>query len=475
MTAAAKAHWRNGFIGFCRKRFGKGGGSKVNAEVTQAKTDIHNAKDVVELLVVLLKICRRHAKALQAANENWLQFRDEAARLEELATKTFTSRGLSPQTKALAKDTLQQASDFAVAARALALGVDMAMQSRYPCPHRTVYRQLCAKLAVRELREDDPYPTTSFDLGAMYGPGGGFSRRRGRNAATAVDCVHGLALWPSDQSLRVIYDTEAGARLDAALDQAVTILAVSPNQDAAEFDFSMSGSGFFPVAVRKIQRQDGIVQSALQVAAEKGANIVVTPELSSTTNTVDLIKQNTGDGWPPIVIAGGRHMAVEGRHVNRLTTIYTGPNPLVREHDKIGEFVFTAGNSELAEGINLSSALRIHAGTRWSMIPLICADFLEDEVVRAVADLGPRLVVVPSMSRETGDFEQSMGEVIRKSQALVVVVNGPHEWWNVDKVPVVVIGLPLKRDWIRNLSPSPSDAAPHMALFSSAERKAEFV
>lgn len=446
----------------------------TNAELTQAMKDIDKANEIVQLLVVLLKICRRHAKALLAANKNWPELRAEAERLEEKATKTFTSRGLSKQTKDLAKDTLQQASDFAVAARALALGVDMAMKSRYPYAHRTVYRQLCAKVDVRELQEDDPYPTTSFDLGPMYGPGGGFSRRRGRNAATAVDCVDGLALWPSDQPLRVIYDTEAGARLDLALDQAVNILAVSPNQKVTEFDFKVSGNKFFPVAVLDTQHQDEIVQKALQVAAEKGANIVVTPELSCTTNTVELIKQNTGDGWPPIVIAGGRHTSVEGQHFNRLTTIYTGPNPLVRNHDKIGEYVFTWDKWEWAEDINLSSELRIHAGTKWSMIPLICADFLENEVVRAVADLSPRLVVVPSMSSETGDFEQSMGEVIRKSQALILVVNGPHEW-SGDKVPVVVIGLPFRKDWIRNLSPGPSDAPPYMALFSSSHRKAEFI
>jgi hypothetical protein len=450
--------------------------SDTNAKVTQATTDIDDAKDVVDLLVVLLKICRRHAKALLAANENWLQLSDEAVRLEEMATKTFTSRGLSPQTKKFAKETLLQASDFAVAARALALGVDMAMKSHYPHAYRTVYRQLCAKVSIRELEEDDPYPTTSFDLAPMYGPGGGFSRRRGTNAATAVDCVDGLALWPSGQPVRVIYDTEAGARLDLALEQAVTILAVSPNQKASEFDFNVNASvtRFFPVAVKDTQHQDEIVQNALLIAAEKGAHIVVTPELSSTTDTVELIKQNTGDGWPPIVIAGGRHTCVEGRHLNRLTTIYTGPNPLVREHDKIGQFKFTFGKYALAEDINLSSKLTIHAGTKWSMIPLICADFLEDKVVRAVGDLSPRLVVVPSMSRDTGDFEQSMGEVIRKSQALIVVVNGPHEW-DTERAAVLVIGLPFKADWTRDLSPDPSDAAPHMALFSSTERKADFV
>lgn len=449
----------------------------ADAELQQAIDDIDKARDVVELLVVLLKICRRHSNALLAANRNWLQLRDEAGRLEAMATKTFTSRVLSPQTKGLAKETLQQASDFAVAARALALGVDMAMKSHYPHTYRTVYRQLCAKVAVRELEADDPYPTTTFDLGPMYGSAGGFSRPPSRNAATAVDCVDGLALWPSGQPVRVIYDTEAGARLDLALDQAVNILAVSPNQKTSEFDFTVTGSKFFPVAVRKTQNQDEIVQNTLQIAAERGVNIVVTPELSSTTDTVELIKQNIADGWPPIVIAGGRHTRIEGQHVNRLTTIYTGPNPLVREHDKIGAFEFFG----FAEDISLSSSLRIHVGTKWSMIPLICADFLEPKVVRAVADLCPRLVVVPSMSKETGDFQRSMGEVLGRSQPLILLVNGPHEWVNgpqesdTDKAPVVVIGLPFKEDWILKKSPNPSDAAPHMVLVSSATRGAEFI
>jgi len=48
----------------------------ADAELQQAIDDIDKARDVVELLVVLLKICRRHSNALLAAHRNWLQLRD---------------------------------------------------------------------------------------------------------------------------------------------------------------------------------------------------------------------------------------------------------------------------------------------------------------------------------------------------------------------------------------------------------------
>jgi hypothetical protein len=146
----------------------------------------------------------------------------------------------------------------------------------------------------------------------------------------------------------------------------------------------------------------------------------------------------------------------------------------VVDHDKIGEYVFSLGKGlEWKEDIHRSTVLRIHAGTNWSMIPLICADFLEANVVDAVANLCPRLVVVASMSSETGGFGLSMGAVIKKSQALVVVVNGPHEWGDPKaplKVPIVVVGMPLDKSWLRMLSPVKSAQPPYLVLFSSLKR-----
>ena len=329
----------------------------------------------------------------------------------------------------------------------------------------------------------------------MYG-GKGFSRRPRRTGATAFDRVGGLALWPSDaeQPLTVIYDTDAGALLDSAMGgrDSVSILAVMPNKDfGSEFQPQILGNGFFPMQVKNPKTQDAIIDRALWNASTRDVDIVVTPELSCTPNSVASIRTTLakiGTGRPRVVIAGGSHIPTERR--NRMTTIYADPNSPVFEHDKIGEYVFSFAGLNFKEDIDRSTELRIHAGVNWSMIPLICADLLDDAVVDAVADLCPRLVIVPCMSSKTGDFEMSAGAVIRKSQSLVFVVNGPPDWpadkappgWPPGKglpykttAPAVVIGMPLATSWITSLSPPTWRTAPYSVLFRSDQRTAGFV
>lgn len=461
---------------------------EADTELDQAKKEIKNAADVVELLVVLLKICRRHASEVMAAGQDRKkrqQIFQEVTRAEKDAIKAFKSRGLTDKDRELVIGELERAADLAVTARAWALGIDLAMRKQ-----PKMYNLLCVKppKTERVLKEDDPFPILPIDLPPMYGGPGGFSRRPRRSAATAFDRVEGLALWPSasSQPLRVIYDKRAGFYLDRALTErdTVNILAVVPNQDFwSEFGIDQTPPGlFFGVHPKNEVAQEAIIEDALQWASDHDVDIVVTPELSSTPKTVKLIR-----GWldgndrdrPKVVIAGGLHIARERR--NRMSTIYADRKLPVITHDKIGEFVFASKEGDREEDIERSTELRIHAGNSWSMVTLICADFLDDAVVDAVVDLCPRLVIVPSMSAKTGDYEMSMGAVIRRSQALVMVVNGPHEWssgpgqptevW----APVVVIGMPLASSWITRMIPVPPEAAPYKVLFRSDERKAEFV
>jgi hypothetical protein len=456
--------------------------SSSNTELNDALAAIDSAEDVVDLLVVLLSICRRHGDAVLEAYQDptkRAELRKQAALFEDAATQTFTSRGLSDATREFAKDTLRHGAKLAVTARALALGINEAVLSR----DKTTYRQLCRKWAVRELKDGDPYPTPSVDLSPMYGSGG-FSSQPYSNAATEYDSVSGLALWRSDgeRRLRVIYDTVAGAYLDSALGEAVDILAVSPNGSMQEFDFSskyMTADGFFGIRLCKPRRQDAIVENALKKAGELEADIVVTPEMSSTTGTVKKVitaLAGVGNSRPRIVVAGGTHMFVGKKRRNRLSTIYTDLDPYVVNHDKIGEYKYPlGGGKEWDEAIDRSNEVRIHAGVNWSMIPLICADFLEKAVLHAVAKLCPRLVVVPSMSPKTSDFEFSMAQVIQSCQALVAVVNGPHDW-KPDQVPVLVVGMPLADPVKRTIRLSPAGSpAPYVALYSSLTRGATWV
>jgi hypothetical protein len=456
-------------------------------ELSRAITAITKAKDVVDLLTVLLKICRTHAGEVMdaGADPNRRALREG---LKDAAFAKFTSRVLTKETRDFVIDKLKDpAFTLPEAARGLAMGIDLAVQDRFP----TAYRELLAKgRAARELRKGDPYPVPLNKLQPMYGDAEFSRRRRLSKDATSFDCVDGLALWnrASGAPCRVIYDPTAGERLDASLGSAITILAVAPNDSVDDIHFGKFGRNtFFGVRAKDAAKQDTLLARALAGAVKYEADILVTPELSDAPNTVtDWATPSAGGTRPRIIVAGGAHLDVgvpNGHPVNRLNTIYTGPNPLVVPHDKIGRFAISAGEKgpEFEEEIFRGRELRIHAGTEWSMIVLICADFLEPSLVHVVADLYPRLVIVASMSGKTGDYPRNADTVVTQSQALVVVVNGPSDWSfdpkkPVPRVPVALIGMPLADVTAAHPQLTPSTpAGPHAILFRSLQRTAQFV
>jgi hypothetical protein len=67
-------------------------------ELKQAIDDIDKARDVVDLLVVLLKICRRHASEVVAAGQDRemrRQIRQEAAQVAEKPAALQSSQSIS--------------------------------------------------------------------------------------------------------------------------------------------------------------------------------------------------------------------------------------------------------------------------------------------------------------------------------------------------------------------------------------------
>ena len=140
-------NWRNWFsMSRC--------GRRRPSELEQAIARIDVADDVVDLLVVLLEICRRHAREVLSAGQT-RERREAAAQIEDKAALAFTGKGLTDATKELAKTTLIDAANLALAARALALGIDRGVLGRDP----KAFVKLCAKgQPCRVLKEGDPYP-----------------------------------------------------------------------------------------------------------------------------------------------------------------------------------------------------------------------------------------------------------------------------------------------------------------------------
>ncbi|MEP9415114.1 hypothetical protein ABLE92_12310 [Gordonia sp. VNQ95] len=455
--------------------------------------------DVVEVLTVLLSFCRANAHVCAAMVQS-SEGRSTMAAIANRARRRLRSSYLSATDRDAIIDVLAS-HDPILAARGIAVGID---QFVHGMGYRT-YRALLVGRGPRDLKDESPYPTTPVDLTTLYPGLRGFtSLPRDAGSVLAVDRVGGLALWNAAEfgSLRVIYDPDAGAALDHALGDSVSALLMTPNQRLAqEFTIDeVSTSGFFGVRVVDKARQNQIFAWALDHCRTNGVELLMLPELSATESFGDIVdaavnsheSKSSAAFYPSVVLAGSEHTEADGRRVNRMSIMYPRDRHHV-VHDKIGRYVNGPSEVRTADGwttnlageenIDRSTVLHVHAGIRWSMIPLICADFLDETVVDAVAALHPTLVLVSAMTEKTGGFENSAGTVISAGQATVMVANGPVDWSAEDSpdtfggVATALVVMPFADREVARVRhvPRPEDPAPRAIGFSMASAGLEVI
>jgi hypothetical protein len=455
---------------------------------------VEAAEDLVDVLAALLSTCRAHASELAHMIQDAASRKLMARRVREVR-EALPSVAVGEHEKHILCERLRSAASFVEEARIIALGIDQKVRH----VDKTRYNVLCAAGGVRTLKDLDPIPTPEQDLQSMHGDHGFSMRPRNAGSILAVDRVDGLTLWNASEFgiLQVIYDPVAGAALDNALASTVEMLVVAPNKDyPAEFNpGTQSEDGFFGVTVKDVARQDQILEEGLAYCAAEEIGILVLPELAATQNFDDMVRSalaadGGAGGSPTVVVGGSRHLNDRGRRVNRLSVIYRLGRHTVH-HDKAAHYV--SGPAEVRtesgletnrlgeENIHRSDTFRIHAGIDWSMIPLICADFLDEVIVKAVATLHPRLVVVSAMSLKTEMFDRSADTVIAACQATVAIANGPAQWSSnsqvTDRSDVAVFLLPFAdpASATVRVRPDPDAAPPYRVLFRSATRSAQLL
>ncbi|BCN48397.1 hypothetical protein RE9416_16980 [Prescottella equi] len=468
----------------------------MSDEQQQLLAQIDASRDWIDILTALLSVCRAHAHELSTLAQG-RETRKLLAAAHAQVRENLSTTAVSRRTRQEISEQLGNV-DYPYRARVIAVAIDLEIRGSNP----QYYSVMCAALGERKLDDRAPYPTPSFPLAATFGPGGFSMQPKDGGSVLEVDRVPGLALWNTSAhgALTVVYDPIAGSALDDALDSSVDILTVSPNQSySAEFSVETStANGFFGVKVIDHAKQDSILRESLEYCESNSIDILALPELAATEES-DLIVRRAFEApdrrdcrHPSIVIAGSRHARIKDKQVNRLTIAYRPHSHLVY-HDKVGRFVvggsecYTARglvpNSAGDEDIDRGNSIRIHAGIEWSMIPLICADFLDQQVIHAAAALHPRLVIVSAMSQKTSDFEDSAGTVISACQSTVVVVNGPVDWRpddsreplaDAESSTVAVFGLPLNDPTkkVIRLKTAIDASAPHRVHFSSLTRSA---
>jgi hypothetical protein len=85
----------------------------------------------------------------------------------------------------------------------------------------------------------------------------------------------------------------------------------------------------------------------------------------------------------------------------------------------------------------------VHIAGPWRFATVICKDFLDPHVARALIRAGVNALAVPAFSEVTDGYISVTGEHVRQTQGLVVVANNPARFdGQVPVVPAAMIGQP---------------------------------
>lgn len=231
-------------------------------------------------------------------------------------------------------------------------------------------------------------------------------------------------------------------------------IAVSPLSYKAEIKIephyrqSYLRDKFHVSSVGPPAEQLAAIQAALEDASAKGVSILVLPELRMPPALLEETKQFLR--WQSLVdeergllmvVAGSWHVADrEGHRANRCVVLDYYGNELWR-HDKLLEFVITAGNVKESPqayqqmGIREGGATEaIHCGKRLEfydslvgrLAVAICVGFFSQEVEPLLWASGANVFFVPSMTPSTTDLEARANALVRSQNALTFVANCGH-------------------------------------------------
>ena len=129
---------------------------------------------------------------------------------------------------------------------------------------------------------------------------------------------------------------------------------------------------------------------------------------------------------PPIVVMGSAHVTRGRRRLNRATTLYRQSRYIVT-HDKITRFTLWEEGEAYQEGITSGRQITVHSGQYLTLIVLICADALDENIQKLLADLRPHYLVIPCMTPKTEAFENLAQHMVDIAQSAVLVANGPQD------------------------------------------------
>jgi hypothetical protein len=221
--------------------------------------------------------------------------------------------------------------------------------------------------------------------------------------------------------------------------------AVTPASFSIERRETMTGdAGFYALRPTDESAQWTAIEALLERARGDGADLVLFPELCMSEALQKKVRAWRDEvSFAGAVLAGSAHLVSEVSNRARLTV-----GEYEHDHHKMNPYVlrpsspfFPAESFERTEVVRPQRELVLHFFGTLSVAVLVCKDFLEEELLAALALLRPSLVLVAALSDTTTVFRDAAGRVRDSGQALSFVANAP-----IGEVPGAMVFLPLRNE-----------------------------
>jgi predicted amidohydrolase len=167
-------------------------------------------------------------------------------------------------------------------------------------------------------------------------------------------------------------------------------------------------------------------------AFSRGVDVLVMPEYSLTEGVHGALMARESDEPRPTLVcmgvAGGTdddgYVMNEGRLIVTTLGIDRDYSISIATPPK----VHPARIGDAIERVRSGTEIRVFVSERFSLCVLICRDAMDDSIVTQLAAIGVNLLLVPAMSPKTASLVDSAAALCRRSQAFVVIANGPAIW-----------------------------------------------
>jgi hypothetical protein len=203
------------------------------------------------------------------------------------------------------------------------------------------------------------------------------------------------------------------------------------SHDPHEFDYDPIAPGgaprFYGLRPRAVDYWER-VEAVVDHAAEVGAHVLVLPELSLTEELHARLLADPRVARFPLVVAGSRHTARAGDEPGQNVATLLAHGKVLAEHAKLSDFFLPRTMPPCYEHIRPGDGIVVLLSERASAVMLICKDAMRADWQNLVAHLAPRLLLIPAMSSEAGDFRSFAERMARDPQAHTFFANiGPTQ------------------------------------------------